>query len=457
MTTEKKTLADLHAALTRRLRPEDTARLILAVHGNRVMPDAAGKQLRRVTRGSSYFSYMSREWAKPGAAASLEKKLRLLDTLFPKVWRYGDITAATPEQINLYLRAIGKSLHINGDFKSRLARKDRMKMKYKSHRAYNKRVRLYLRSVEKLTALAHQSLLAKLAHVAKVRLADSIPVEAITHRPTAYFITYFVARLGVRSAFTWGKQDRPYDQCADALLDWCKHSKGTNWQAIALVHPVPEVLMHLTDSEKGMLIGQWLTVMQHAAHVLGNLASTGAYDLERLKVRRGNDSSTWNEAAGAFNKARDGWLSCTYALGADSMLDRWCVGKAMRLMAADVMFLHRHIGSGDVEPDTKVWQKLPKPWDVFNGLAACPRGMIELACREAGVEGKGWITPRDKTVAEFRPTPELVYGVVVTNAPLARALKKAGYFAGPSKAKKVTKPVKVLTRRRINERVEISQ
>ena len=38
-------------------------------------------------------------------------------------------------------------------------------------------------------------------------------------------------------------------------------------------------------------------------------------------------------------------------------------------------------------------------------------------------------------IAAFNPTPELVHGVVISSPELAEELRKAGYFAGPSKKK----------------------
>jgi hypothetical protein len=43
----------------------------------------------------------------------------------------------------------------------------------------------------------------------------------------------------------------------------------------------------------------------------------------------------------------------------------------------------------------------------------------------------GWTAlPPERKVAAFRPTPELVHGVTVSNPQLAAALRKAGWFSG---------------------------
>ena len=45
-------------------------------------------------------------------------------------------------------------------------------------------------------------------------------------------------------------------------------------------------------------------------------------------------------------------------------------------------------------------------------------------------EKSGWIAPRVHGVAEFKPTPELVHGVTVSNPFLATVLKRHRYFSG---------------------------
>jgi hypothetical protein len=54
--------------------------------------------------------------------------------------------------------------------------------------------------------------------------------------------------------------------------------------------------------------------------------------------------------------------------------------------------------------------------------------MVEAICRKHGVDSvkKGWTAAVQKRVAEFRPTPELVHGVTVSNPRLAAAIRKAG-------------------------------
>jgi hypothetical protein len=149
-------------------------------------------------------------------------------------------------------------------------------------------------------------------------------------------------------------------------------------------------------------------------------------------VQRGNDSSTWNITAGAWNKAREAWIGVVYALGLDELLESQCPGKVLRLMAADVAVWHR-VSGGELDPDTAVWAALPLPWEVLSGEAECSRSRVEEVCARFGVNPvkKGWISPRPgRQVQEFRPTPELVHGVTVASPELGRVLRSAGWFSG---------------------------
>jgi hypothetical protein len=121
-------------------------------------------------------------------------------------------------------------------------------------------------------------------------------------------------------------------------------------------------------------------------------------------------------------------------MGMEAILERQCPGKVLRLMAADVAAWHRVTG-GDLDPDTRVWAELPLPWDVLCGEAECSRERVEALCRKHGVDPvkNGWAAPRPgRAVQAFRPTPELVHGVVVASPELATMLRRAGWFSGKS-------------------------
>jgi len=423
----------LYESLSQRLRPEDVAKVILdwrradLSHGDK-------SSLGKAAKYAYYTSSMTRGFA---GADNLAKQIKVASDLFPDVGTPDNIN--DPGQVFEYIEMLKAKLHKSGqsfkDDRQNYADRKRLGLP-KGHRAYNKRFRLLNRMEAKYERWVKTATIKDLAEIAKKRLATRIRWDDFKQdADTACFVAYMTARLGLRSTFTWGKQERAYDRIANRLFKRLQ-ANTANWWVVALVHPAPEVLDHLTDHQKGTLIGLWFETMKTSAEVLDAEAAKGGLDLHGLVVRRGNDSSTWNESAGAYNKCRDGWVSTLYALGLADTLDKFAPPKAMRLMAADVVYMHRGCGSGDLEPDTKVWNDLPKPWDVVLGREICTRALIETACKKQGVHGKGWIKPRPKSVASFKPTPELVHGVTVSSPDLAALLRKAGYFSGPSKGVK---------------------
>ena len=100
-------------------------------------------------------------------------------------------------------------------------------------------------------------------------------------------------------------------------------------------------------------------------------------------------------------------------------------------MAADVVAWHLSTG-GKLDPKTEVWNKLPLPWEVFLDQAICTKEMVINYCKQAGIDAEksGWIAPRTHGIAEFKPTPELVHGVAISNPFLATVLKRHKYFSG---------------------------
>ena len=110
----------------------------------------------------------------------------------------------------------------------------------------------------------------------------------------------------------------------------------------------------------------------------------------------------------------------------------------MRLMAADLVYWHHAVGN-TLDPNTSVWNSLPLPWQVFKGEATCYRQKVIRACQKVGLdpESSGWVAPRTHSVVEFRPTPELVHGVSISNPFLAKILKKHKYFSGKDTVKPI--------------------
>jgi hypothetical protein len=267
----------------------------------------------------------------------------------------------------------------------------------------------------------------------KSRLAARITWEDFSSDlNTACFIAYYIARCNLRSVFTNTTQVRPYDEICETLMQRCnRQPESANWWAIAHVLPNAEILRHLDDEQKGVLLADYFNLMNETAKFLKELWRTNIFR-EDMVVCRGNDSTTWNVTAGAWNKLRDGWFSLMYALGMLDAVERMCPGKVLRLIAADVAWWHRQSGRG-VHDDTLVWKELPRPWEVFSGAVGCPKAMVDSVCARHGLDPikSGWSAPKPSGPVEpFTPTPELVHGVAVGSPLLAAVFRKAGVFSG---------------------------
>ena len=433
-------LRELYDSLDRRLRPEDVADLVLRVLGDSVDKATRGVVNRAARgahrRGGWGYSSMSTDYARP---ARFDVQLATAAALFPGVESARcDGAGADVQHVREYARragaTIGKALgrsdflrhRLNGDARD-LAGVDL------SRRQYNKRFRLLARIERKCERVEREWTKRGFTLVGKSRLASRLTWEDFSaDRASACFVAYFASRCGLRSEFTNGPQERPYDGVAHALFCHATASPSPNWWAIAHVFPERQVLDHLSDGQKGRLLGMWFGLLEQVADFLRETWEANRFDRNSMIVKRGNDSSTWNVTAGAWNKARDGWIALLYGLGFDGVLEAMCPGKVLRLMAGDVAWWHRASGGG-LSLDTAVWAALPLPWDVLSGKAECRLGFVEEVCRAHGVDPvkSGWIAPKPAAVARpFRPTPELVHGVTVAHPGLAAALRKLGVFSG---------------------------
>jgi hypothetical protein len=361
--------------------------------------------------------------------------------LFVTAYALSDVECSDVEKVRALVTHLGaeiRKLPGAGDFKEhRLNQEQRREQGLDlSRRRYNKLFRFLARFEQKVETYHREQRKYRATRVAKSSLAISISYHDFTaSREAACFLAYYSARSNRRSVFTNQSQDRAYDEVAQMLLERFKcqpHPQG--WRAIAYVMPDVEIVQHLSDEDKLELLGLWLEVLQDIADLLQSTWEKSRFNRATMIVKRGDDSSTWNALAGAWNAARQGWISLMHALGLEKELEQMCFGKVLRLMAADVAFWHRASGGG-LEPDTQVWAELPAPWEVFSGNATCTRAEVEAVCQKYGVDPvkKGWTFPRQKRQAvPFQPTPELVHGVAVSHPALALMLRQAGWFSGKS-------------------------
>ncbi|NUW46615.1 hypothetical protein [Nonomuraea rhodomycinica] len=425
-------LVELHDSLDRRYRPEDVADLVLqALEGrlSRRERVVLGRAAKHSSRKTAWFSSMSADYVRPvGGARQVAAATRLFE-------RSVEVDPDDPESLLEFAATMGDAIRWAPDrsdfLADRLNRQSRTEAGMElSKRQYNRRFRMLRRLAAKAGTLGLEQDKRRLLMVGVTGFGAGIPRERFLADPdAACFVAYYTARRKLRREFSLSGRENPFDEIASILLDRC--TDGSDWWMIAQVRTTPDVLEHLTEEERGRLLGQWSAVMRHSAGMLRDRWDP-ATDRTSMIVRRGDDSSTWNNLAAAYNAARAGWLACLASLDALDLLDVACPGKAMRLMAADLAAWHQSSGS-DVDPNTAVWAALPPPWEVLDGIQVSTRADVEAACRTAGLDPEkcGWTAPAARRgAAVFRPTPELVHGVSVADPVWASLLRRAGAFSG---------------------------
>ena len=444
-------LRALHAGLTSRERPEVVARQI-AEHPL-IASNAEIAQLLAARAGQSRRSSMPGTWFEP---IDLRKRIAVAQALFDdEIATSNDPRARIspvekdPRRIAAFVAYLGEQIGKRpGRSSFRHERPDRATRRALTgmgNHAYNKRFRLLNRMSVHLETYRRERRYLSYRITGKIGLVVDVPFEAFSADPwAAAFSAYYAARRRRRSAFTTGAQDRPFDDLCAALLDRCQgRGARTNWLLIARVLPEANVLTRLDEEARGRLLGGWLATMRDAADDLERLAREGEIDLTTFVVRWGNDSSSWNLTAQAWNTARTNWIALQQSLGMDAVLDAFLPGKALRLMAADVVWNHAvekawrkgkpAVDASALHPDTRVFADLPRPWEVMRGRAQCGRASVEAACRRQGLDPvrAGWSAPLVSTKAvAYRATPELVHGVEVASPEMAAVLRAAGVFSG---------------------------
>lgn len=435
-------MGQIYEALRRRLRPEDVAQIVLDELGpeltipeRRLLEKAATNSMKSglhqlTSMSADFFAAVPPERRVAKAQELFDRAAALTAAECADIGRLKEFVKQLSAEID---KAIGRS-----SFKyDRLDRAARKAVGLDlSKRKYNRLFRFVARFEAAVERYRKELGFAELRQVAKNGMASRMSqADFAASGAASYFVAYFVARQNRRSEFTNTAQDRPFDEIAGMLLDRFRRApNAAGWRIIARVMPDIEIISCLSDSEKLALFADWLSLLRQIAEAMKSIRVQSSFDRATMIVRRGDDSSSWNAATGAWNAARQAWLAVIVMLGMEDVLDLVCLGKAMRLMAADVARWH----GGALHPDTAVWSALPPPWDVFDGKATCTRADIESACAEFGVDpvAGGWTAPRRaRQAVAFAPTPELVQGVAVSHPELAVMLRKAGWFSGkPSRS-----------------------
>lgn len=434
-TTAEPWQTSLYEAITRRISPEALATRVLES-----VPDPICADGWRIRKRGHYRSYMPEDFEQ---VSPLTRTANILagHVGFPSMT---DDDARNPHVITELCAAARGYIGAPVSTKPLDFRNDRDNREQRGKKLIDVPKRKYNRIFRMIQFLetenAGNAMYAKLClaqRVAKSALATEITPEQFSGDcATAQFVAYMSARMNMRSVFTNQAQDKPFDKHAEDMLKVLMRRKSTDWMLVAHVFPRADVLAKLNDDDKVRLLAIATRHMHSTAELLAHISAETDIDPRKtVTVKAGDDSSSWNAAAGAWNKTRDWWVSLVQAIGMDDLLEEYLPGKTMRLMAADVVYWHYQTG-GKPHPDTLVCAELPNPWDVVIGDATCTRADVVAACKKHGVDPSksGWAAARPrKTVEHWRPTPELVHGVIVQNPELAYLMRKAGWFAGPAK------------------------
>jgi hypothetical protein len=438
-------LDQLYDSLDRRYRPEDVDLILASSPAHTFKPDEL-RALREASRWASehHWSSMSDDFERAMTCRhALESAVAVFKlSAGPAMWYLGRDSSDAGQMLEV-VEFLGSSIGwqpgedwLADRFTARKRREwaETMHKHVLPKRQYNRRVRVLLSLESHARRMQVRQGQRRLVLASHSGLAHTITREEFRKDPqVAAFIAYYVARKNQRRQFSLDGRGNSVDTLAVMLMQRVLDAPEANWPTLARAYSDASVLARLTQEQTGQLMGQWSALMATCAQELERIWPTlGEVNREMMVVRRGMNSSGWNETAGAYNAARQGWISCLVAAGMGQFLDTYCPGKVMRLMAADLVRWH----GGQVDPNTYVWAHLHLPWLVIAGRRICTRTAIEIMCEQAGLNPvkTGWTGPRAHgEVADFKPTPELVHGVTVADPAWAAVMRRAGVFSGPSK------------------------
>ena len=432
----------LHHSVDMRYPPEQVASIILRV-GLDLSPTTTAA-LRHVARYSSdrpFFganSFMSQDWKRVSTAAPIVASLAT--DVASMGW---DVTPPDPmnhAKVSHYASAILTKLGGAGPY-------DRCDLREKGwpQRRYNRMRRTARALKRKATRMAFEADVRAFAQLGRAGMATQLPESLWLDQPElGAFIAYIVAKRNVRRTFSLSGKQSIHDEVVEGIFNDLKQRTDVSWTDLALVWPTTEVMHFLTPFDVGVVVARWFAVMNRAATRLAMLAETflingHPLDYDEYIVVAGQDSDTWNLAAQAFNEARAGWIAALDTIDMTGLLESFCPGKVMRLMAGDLARWGRREGTWP-HRDTLVARLLPAPWEVVRGNGSCTADQVRAAVGHAEIQLtdahriekiSGWVTPRpNASQAAFEPTPELVHGIIITDPLFAQLLRHAGAFSG---------------------------
>ena len=256
----------------------------------------------------SFWQYtsMGQSFFNPvGAQAQVDKAIEIF-----KLDEALEIDGNDHEAVEQFIKKVSLSIHKEfGENNFQWNRHNRISRKELgldiSKRRYNKLFRHLIRLEKKLDRFRASTQISEFQQIAKHGIVHRLTYEQFASSQwTAAFIAYYTSRCNLRSEFTiWGQQ-RPFDKICELLFHKAIESSDDNYMTIAYVYPAPRVLEHLNESQKGELLGIWTAVLGELAELLSKLWQENDINKKTMIVKKGNDSSSWNLAAGAWNKAR---------------------------------------------------------------------------------------------------------------------------------------------------------
>lgn len=299
-----------------------------------------------------------------------------------------------------------------------------------SKKAYLKRLRA-VTNFDKKVARVRKALNSRYGLMtAKSRLARLVDADKLNDVALAY-VAYVVARANRRTRFQLETQSKAFDTIVDGLFKLLP--QDTAWDQVALVAPVESVFRKLDVSTQATTLALFYNEMVFWAELLEQEWVALPQNVQKtFVVSHGTNSTDFNAFAGAFNTMRSGWIAGMTASGLSSMFDMYLPGKAIRLLAADLVRWNYYVNDSYVSADAELFAKLPYPWDVIKGDAELTRAiMVDVdVLDEATLTEKGWVSPRSGLEFEApAPDPALVHGVTVANPELAVLLRKIGVFS----------------------------
>ncbi|MFC8454369.1 hypothetical protein [Kitasatospora sp. NPDC057223] len=358
------------------------------------------------------------------------RQLAVAGALFGTVGEAGG--ADGPEQVaravRLGGREIGREPGAAGFRDGRLNREARAEagLGGLSKRQYNKRFRLLQRLEAKQAVLDVAERERRAAALAESGLLPLLDAARPTgDLGTACLIAFQAARRRSGGALTGWLSWWAGRRVTELLLARLAASPGTDWWALAHVHPVREVLARLTEHQQGRLVGRWSAGLRETAVLLERAYGRCSVEPAAMFARPGDDAYAWNLAAKAWNAARAQYLEVLAALDAQEVLDAVCPGQVPVLDVIDPESWRGWVGDKGFR-EIEVWAGLPLPWQVVAGTQACPGELVALVCRRHGVDPvrAGWtIRGAGRGAAGSRLTEVFVAGVAEGDAVLAHALR----------------------------------